>query len=54
MMKLVSYNPIWTNKNSIINKYTYLSKNEECDILIIGAGITGAILSYYLSFLGKK
>ncbi|MBZ4663193.1 MAG: putative oxidoreductase [Caloramator sp.] len=53
-MKLVSYNPIWTNKNPVLNKYTYLSKNEDCDILIIGGGITGAILSYYLSFLGKK
>lgn len=53
-MKLVSYNPIWTNKNPVLNKYTYISKNEDCDILIIGGGVTGAILSYYLSFLGKK
>lgn len=53
-MNLVSDKPIWTNKNPIIHKYSYLSQDEECDILIIGAGITGAILSYYLSFLGKK
>lgn len=53
-MNLVSDTPIWTNKNPIIHKYTYLSQDEECDILVIGAGITGAIVSYYLSFLGKK
>lgn len=53
-MNLVSDTPIWTNKNPISHKYTYLSHDEECDILVIGAGITGAIVSYYLSFLGKK
>ncbi len=48
-MKLKTGDMLWTNINKIPNKYTYLSNNIECDVCIIGAGITGAIAAYYLT-----
>lgn len=48
-MKLVSGNMLWTSIDNIPNKYSYLSDNIECDILIIGAGISGAIASHYIT-----
>ena len=35
--------------NDKIKQYNYLNKNLSCDILIIGGGINGTILNYYLS-----
>lgn len=37
------------NKNKI-SQFPYLNKDINCDILIVGAGVNGAILNYYLSF----
>ncbi len=51
-MNLVAGNTIWTEVNKIPYKYTYLSDDIECDVAIIGAGITGAICSYYLTEAG--
>ncbi len=51
-MKLIAGNMLWTNIDPIPNKYPYLSDNLECDALIIGGGITGAICAYYLSQIG--
>lgn len=53
-MKLISGNMLWTSEQKIPNKYAYLSENTECDILIIGAGITGAIISHYFTGLDNK
>lgn len=51
-MKLVAGDMLWTNIDNVPNKYTYLSDDIECDILVIGAGISGAIASYYLTKAG--
>ncbi|MBF8983405.1 FAD-binding oxidoreductase [Lutibacter sp. B2] len=48
-MNTVSGDTIWSKINNITNKYTYISKNIECDVVIIGAGITGALCSYHLT-----
>lgn len=48
-MKLVAGDMLWTNINKIPDKYTYLSNDIECDALIIGGGVTGAIIAYYLT-----
>lgn len=48
-MKLVAGDMIWTNLTKVPNKYPYLSENIECDALIIGGGVTGAIIAYYLT-----
>ena len=44
----------WLNKNKITNIYPYLSKNMECDVIIVGGGICGAITSYFLAKDGFK
>lgn len=51
-MNLVSGDILWTSINSIPNKYPYLSEDIDCDVLIIGAGVTGAICSYYFTEAG--
>lgn len=44
---------IKTQKN-IIDENKTLKEKEECDVCIIGGGITGITTAYYLSKLGKK
>ncbi|WP_425447037.1 NAD(P)/FAD-dependent oxidoreductase [Dethiothermospora halolimnae] len=51
-MKLVSGDTVWTKVNRIPKKYTYLSENISCDVVIIGGGITGAICGYYFAKAG--
>lgn len=48
-MKLVAGDIIWTNLTKVPDKYPYLSDIIECDALIIGGGVTGAIIAYYLT-----
>lgn len=45
---------IWLRKNKIRNIYPYLSENIECDVVIVGGGICGAITAYYLAKDGFK
>lgn len=45
---------IWLRKNKIKNIYPYLSENIECDVVIVGGGICGAITAYYLAKDGFK
>lgn len=51
-MNLVSGELYWTEINEVLNKYTYLSEDIECDVLVIGAGITGALCGYYFAEAG--
>lgn len=37
------------DKFKLGKQYPYLNKDVKCDILIIGGGIDGAIVNYYLS-----
>lgn len=53
-MKLKSSEPFWMVKNGIINSYPSLSKDEKADILIIGGGITGSLISHKCVELGYK
>ncbi|WDV46713.1 FAD-dependent oxidoreductase [Clostridiaceae bacterium M8S5] len=48
-MKYVTGDKFWTYTKSIDEKFEYLSENIECDVLIIGAGVTGALSAYYLA-----
>ncbi len=48
-MNVVTGDTIWSKLNKIPNKYAYISENIECDVVIIGAGITGALCSYYFT-----
>lgn len=48
-MKIRSKEPYWLLKNGLINTYPSLQKNMTCDVLIVGGGITGALMAYQFS-----
>ncbi len=45
-MKIRSSEPFWLEKNGIINSYPSLRKDSQTDILIVGGGITGSLISH--------
>ena len=47
-MDIRSNEPYWIIKNALLNSYPSLKKDVSCDVLVIGGGITGALLSYAL------
>lgn len=53
-MDLRSGYPYWFIKNGLVNSYPLLNNNINCDIAVIGGGITGAICAYYLQKAGAK
>ena len=53
-MKIRSKEPYWLLKNGIISSYPSLQENIQCDILIVGGGITGALTAYQLSSEGYR
>lgn len=54
IMKLRSKEPYWLLKNGLIGTYPSLQKDISTDILIVGGGITGALMAYQLSGEGYK
>ena len=48
-MQLMSGNFYWPKKSNIKNIYPYLTSDINCDVLVIGGGISGAITAYYLA-----
>ena len=53
-MKIRSKEPYWLLKNGLINTYPSLQKNMTCDVLVVGGGITGALMAYQFSQEGYK
>lgn len=53
-MKLRSKEPYWLLKNGLIGSFPSLQKNIACDVLIVGGGITGALMAYQFSKEGYK
>jgi glycine/D-amino acid oxidase-like deaminating enzyme len=53
-VEIRSNEPYWLLKNGIINSYPSLRNDIECDILIVGGGITGALVAYQLSSEGYR
>ena len=51
-MELRSPEAFWLLKNGILNSYPSLQENIKCDIAVIGAGITGALISHSLTKTG--
>lgn len=44
-MDLKSSEPFWLLKNGLLNSYPSLRENVRCDVLIVGGGITGALIA---------
>jgi glycine/D-amino acid oxidase-like deaminating enzyme len=53
-MKLRSKETYWLLKNGLIASYPSLQNDVNCDVLIIGGGVTGALIAYQLSKEGYK
>ncbi|WP_347372781.1 FAD-dependent oxidoreductase [Aequorivita sp. Q41] len=53
-MDIRSNEPFWLVKNSLLESYPSLQKSLATDVLIIGAGITGALMAFKLIESGKK
>lgn len=47
-MKLRTPEAFWLLKNGILNSYPSLEKDIQCDIVVIGGGITGSLISHAL------
>lgn len=53
-MKLRSNEPFWLIKNGLINSYPSLDKDIATDLLIVGSGITGALIAHQCIADGYK
>jgi glycine/D-amino acid oxidase-like deaminating enzyme len=53
-MKLRSTETFWPLRNSMLNSYPSITSDIDTEILIIGGGITGALIAYKLISEGKK
>lgn len=52
MIEYVKGKPYFSDVEKKLKKFPYLDKNIICDVLIVGAGIDGAIANYYFSNAG--
>lgn len=53
-MDLKSNEPFWLVKNGILFSYPSLKSNENCDVLIVGGGITGSLIAHQMMKDGYK
>ncbi|QOW10498.1 FAD-binding oxidoreductase [Kaistella flava (ex Peng et al. 2021)] len=53
-MDLKSNEPFWLVKNGLLSSYPSLKNDEKCDVLIIGAGITGSLIAHQMMEEGYK
>ncbi len=53
-MDVRSNEPYWLIKNALVKSYSSLKKDIDTEVLIIGGGITGALIAYKLINEGKK
>ena len=51
-MDLVSDRPYWLLKNGLLHSYPSLAADQTCDVVVIGAGITGALIAHRLMEAG--
>ena len=53
-MDLKSNEPFWLVKNGILESYPSLKNDENCDVLVIGGGITGSLIAHQMVKDGYK
>ena len=54
IMNLTSSHPFWSVKNGLPANYPSLQRNVSCDAVVIGGGITGALVAVHLAEAGVK
>jgi glycine/D-amino acid oxidase-like deaminating enzyme len=53
-MNLTSDYPFWSVKNGLLTSYPSLQKDISCDVVVVGGGITGAVVGVHLIEAGVK
>ncbi len=53
-MEYASGNIFWKKSEEIKNTYPYLTHDSNCDVLVIGGGINGALTTYFLAKEGAN
>lgn len=53
-MDLKSGHPYWPIKNGLLGSYFPLDQDVDCEVAIVGAGITGALVAYFLTKEGIR
>ena len=53
-MDLKSNEPFWLLKNGLVSSYPSLKSDQECDVLVIGGGITGSLIAHQMVKDGCK
>ncbi|HUG69183.1 MAG TPA: FAD-dependent oxidoreductase, partial [Pirellulaceae bacterium] len=51
-MDLTSDHPFWFVRNGLLQTYPPLEQDESCDVAVVGAGITGALIAHRLTQIG--
>lgn len=51
-MDLISDHPFWPLNSGLIRSYPSLKADLDCEVLVLGAGITGALCAYHLTKAG--
>lgn len=51
-MDLISGKPFWSLRNGLVASYPALAASAECDVVVLGAGITGALVAWHLAEAG--
>lgn len=53
-MDLISGTPFWSLRNGLLASYPALNESMECEVAVLGAGITGALVAWHLAQAGVK
>ncbi len=53
-MNIRSNEPFWLVKNGILHSYPSLRDNRSCEVLIVGGGITGALMAHFCVEAGME
>jgi glycine/D-amino acid oxidase-like deaminating enzyme len=53
-MNLTSSHPFWSVNNGLLENYPSLQHDVACDAVVIGGGITGALVAFHLAEAGIK
>lgn len=53
-MRIRTFEPFWLVKNGLLHSYPSLQKNIETEIVVLGGGITGALVSHALFDAGYR